>query len=713
MAQPSVQEQVDLLLRRSLVEDKVGGTPSTELEAYAVLESVALSLYLYPRSVLYLWHLARNGLLKTVADELSQVRELGQVIADLGNQSYAIRDLSALNRAKTSLLQIERQGRLTTANGSFKSFDSAVTEFLNGSISKNVRRLGQAELVRPGAEAADTLPSAVASLKALHADVVTRLGYFAEGVRKFVASDLSSRISKTTTLRIRASVQEVIDGLTADAQAVRSREYAVKLIAAKTVLSMVGSPPSPFDPVIDTDRGLPDGHSIEMRTPVQQVTLLSTEGPWSSEDLTLDIDTNLIQASVTIPPAGIVPAGRHMLFSSALPASVTIPPNYHLFLRIGDVDKRVPLNDSGIDVTADIDQLVSTLNVLSGGSFVAARSFSGAGARIGLYCPQPIRVVSVMIEEHVGATAGTPTTWSRSAHELLGFSTTRESSTEFGVDDVLAALDELLVTRPGFSFARVSDTQFSVTADLAAGDWATFTSDTLFGGERMLLPTAEAFTLHGEVFEVDQDVSPLDLVRPGDLVVLPGIEVEAVTVDAQTVTTAAPFPSYDGPFSVVPSIVVMWRKLQDAVDGFQRSWQLSGFSRNLDRLDALIAPLYATPTPARRAGALEALQVLERTLEGLQTVLAVGPLPRFVDEEKAVAEGVLNTLQERKYDRAGAFLLQCRIPEVLTLDWQSLSFGGELMAALSSVALADVARPDLSAGEPLRSSIDSAERSAS
>ena len=114
MALLTIQEQVSTFLQRKLAEDKTEGTPSVQVEAAAVLDSVALNLVFSPRTVLYFAHLARNALLTLVTDELASVETLKKTIQDLGNQSYALRDLKALERAKTSLLQIETQGQVGT-----------------------------------------------------------------------------------------------------------------------------------------------------------------------------------------------------------------------------------------------------------------------------------------------------------------------------------------------------------------------------------------------------------------------------------------------------------------------------------------------------------------------------------------------------------------------------------------------------------------------
>jgi hypothetical protein len=83
----------------------------------------------------------------------------------------------------------------------------------------------------------------------------------------------------------------------------------------------------------------------------------------------------------------------------------------------------------------------------------------------------------------------------------------------------------------------------------------------------------------------------------------------------------------------------------------------------------------------------------------LHTVLANYPLTADVTQERSVAEGIMTTLTERKFDRALAYLLQGRFVEVFTFDWQTASFSGELLAAASSVAQTDITWPSVSGDE--------------
>jgi hypothetical protein len=710
-----MQEQVDLLLRRRLVEDKVGGSPASELEANAVLETVELTLFLHPRTAFYVGHLARNGLSKIVSDELAQVREVSSAVRDLGNQSFALTNLKALKRAKTSLLQLDQQGRISSTSGAFQNFDSAVNEFLNGPLSKNVRRKGGTEMVRPGVEAASQLPGYVAVLKDLHADTVARFEWLRKGLQEYLVSGVAGRISRTTASRISQVVDEMLSGLKSDPQATLSRQYVTQLIAAKTALGMVGSVPDPYVPVVSTTRKIPSGSVLEARCDQHEVRVRTI--PWPT--WALDGYGPTFTFSIR-PPVDLSLTGAQNYPNYLLTGPMQGPP-FHvvttggLYYSVGGRDYVLPLSAGYYDLNS-IVSLLGTAVPFDGFPPTAAITYTPVvPVQIAFNSDQPVTILSMVLDD---TDPLAPAVLDSSLHETFGLEAGQSSNTAYSVEDMLSFLNREIVAQGASSYMRVERVgdAIDLVIDLLPNETVTI-SGAIFNAHPAILLKAQAtrFSLYGTVYGTPQTVTAKGLVRAGDIVEFPNGTIRVVKeIDDQgMVVTTEPFDSYDGPLTIRPSLEKMWNQLHGALDAFVSVWTAYGYSKNLNRLDSLIAPLYSSPTPARRAEALEALQVLEQALEELQTVLDAGPVPTDIEEERTDVEGVITLLQERQYDKALSYLLSFRLRDLLLLGWQSLSFGGDLMSKMSDIAQKDIAWPNQSADEGFEvDGVDTAKRSA-
>lgn len=243
MATPTVQDQVAALLSRKVAEKKVRGTPSPDIEAAALFESVAVNLLLHPRAVLYFAWLARNGLLKVVADELKAIEQMRKAVDDLSNVSYALTDTRPLERARGALTHIEGQDRLMSSGTAFGRYDQAVRDAL-GLLSTNVVAPGATELTRPAQEAEADLPALYGAVQALHSEVLDRLYSLAVGVQNFLSTPALSILGISTVQNVRLDIEQMIEAMKEDPSAEKSREFALRLVAGRAALRALGTPPS-------------------------------------------------------------------------------------------------------------------------------------------------------------------------------------------------------------------------------------------------------------------------------------------------------------------------------------------------------------------------------------------------------------------------------------------------------------------------------------
>ena len=693
MALLTVQDQVSALLRRQLVEDKTRGTPSVQVEAAAVLDSVALNFVFNPRAVLYFSHLARNALLKLVSDELSAADNLKQTIQDLGNQSYALRDLKALERAKTSLLQVETQGQILSTEGAFKGFNDAASEFLTKQLSKNVRKQGSTDLVRPSVEASASLPTDYSALTSLHSEVDSRLKYLTNGVRDFSSSSLSGTLGINTAFRVRRDLESMISDLENDPTAAKSREYAIRLVAARSALRLLGSPPGILDAKVSTKDSLPYGYSLKGFAVPFLYSKTSAPGPWSVPD-----GTNF---TVTVNPASGPPQvvtqpfvlGSRPAMMGTLAGPWYVPPNYGLFFDFGGGNTvRANLNATASPVLMTAADVVQAINWQVSGWVIAMEGWVAGQGRIGIRSQtmNPFSLTDKISEPHPGSTSGVATVWTTSARPLFGL----PLSSDLGPKAADVMVDCLNSSLPIVSFHVQDDT---VLADLTlwAGETVRLNIPPVFPDDGAHPALSNRMNLVGTYLGEPVQAPLTDLVSAGDSVTS-STGMSLIDSVGITIHLHDSLPVFDGPVVIDSGLVSMWKTLQPALDAFTPVWKQYG---GLSRLDSLVSPLYGSPTLARRNDALQALQVLVDVLESLQTVLAGYPLSADVGQEKAVAEGIMATLTERKFDRALSFLLQGRPLEVFSLDWQTASFSGELLAAASEVAKSDVTWPTPSTEE--------------
>jgi hypothetical protein len=262
MAARTVQDQVSALLSRSVVEQRQPGSEVAGLEASAVFESVALSLLLTPRLALYFEHLARNGLCQVVTAELNLLTTLAQDIKDLANLSYKIEGEESLIRARTALLQLEGLPRIDANQTALSLFEKSVEEFLQGSLSKNVRRRGASDFVRPASEALQDLPGTATALKAKHDELLGRLYALAVGVDNFLSAPFTALLGTAAVSRARADLEAILAEVQAGGDPANARDYATRLIASRAAIRSVASPPDLAAPVYDGQASTPGGLGI-------------------------------------------------------------------------------------------------------------------------------------------------------------------------------------------------------------------------------------------------------------------------------------------------------------------------------------------------------------------------------------------------------------------------------------------------------------------
>jgi hypothetical protein len=196
------------------------------------------------------------------------------------------------------------------------------------------------------------------------------------------------------------------------------------------------------------------------------------------------------------------------------------------------------------------------------------------------------------------------------------------------------------------------------------------------------------------------------LVDVGDFVSIGGATRSVVGFDRHYAVLNSPITHTDGPVTVTSSLVSAFEAFDVTMGGHLPIWLAARFAQDLTVVDRAVAPLYGSPTPANREGALNVLEDLQGRLRDLYEALhpQASDLPAgAATDERALVAGLVQTLTERKFDRAVDMLMRCQVREVFDLDWQSASYAGDFMRSMSDVAQNDMSFPNTTLNDETQS----------
>jgi len=734
MAVRSLQDQVSALLNKGVVQPKVAGTNSPDVESASLMESLALSLMLQPKAALYDLYLAKSGLLTAITSEINAIEALKSAVQDLGNVTFAIKDLQALQRAQSSILQLSAQGLPSSSSGAFKRFSVSIDEFLNQQLAKNIKRPGSTTMVRPGEEAGLDLPPSLSALKDQHTAFLDRLYALSVGVANFLSTPFSAIVGANTLFRAKADLDSVISDITADDSGAQSRDAAVRLIADRAALRLVGAPLNVEAPVLDTGLVLPAGQPAISGLSIPTSAVASTAaGPF-----VMSTGGSLTISGLTT--SSLNQAGNHAaVLGDAVAFPVSVPANYHLFFNLEAVAGLVwtgpdadglytegtlgsgwslingvfskdfkatlnsgdpsttppgsatPLSMSLADVEAAFDAAIGALGIAI--EFVT----TGTGRLLLVASSVKINKISIihsMVVIDTRTTIPFPHVYSNSFHVELGFASSPTGVTGNTPASRIAAALGIIFPAVASSVLNPDGTITLTSVDTAPG--AALTVSGVWAAD-LGLATSQAVSTLVTLQSAAGPVSPLGLVDPGDVLQAPTGTAVVASVRSSGLTLSTALPTFSGPLTITSALISVWFAIEDQVAAFLITWLQGPFASDLTTLDRLIAVLIGSPTSPRRSEALVVLDDLKIQLTGLQAVLSspATTLPAgSASKERKVVDGIIQTLTERKYDRALDFFLRCQIQEVFEFDWQTASYSGNLMRAAADIARSDVKFPD-------------------
>lgn len=693
----SVSDQATTLLSRRVAEARTGGVPASEVEARAVFDLVTMNLVLHPRAVFFILHLARNGLLSVISDEIGFIDDISSAAADLGNVNLSVRSSVRLERMRTALLQFDSSSKVDPSSGSYLRFDNAVSEFL-AKDAGSLRKPGATGLTRPGPEAASDLATAFSSLRSTHADLLDRLYAFTTGASNFFGSPVRGVLGLVTAGRIRQDIESYLDTISKDGSLQITRDLGTQLITARATLRTLGSPPSETDPVLSSADLIPTGYELTAESEPTAVVESTEVGPFTmGTGATIELETpSGVAGPFNFPQDSEDLDGRAWVVSDEKTYPVVVPADSYLFLLLDGTQTKIPITAG----SRTLAQLITEINGFGAGVTAAEFAISGTN-RLALIAQSAaeIKISVVYVDTLTGQL------WDSSIHDLVGFSI-GQTGDEGPVTASLAA-DALEAFFEDYLSAKVeTDGTILITGeDTSPGTYLTFTGSAALGLEGTSTAQSAVLRLLGTVNGVPTD--PVDVrtfLSPGDTFETPSEETTVSAVTVSDVTLSEKVRTFSGNIRSESLLTLVHSRLVKSVNSFLSTWKATPYAGSLSELDRLIAATTASKTASQRSELLQSLGALRSKLVDLQTLLtAENTLVPATSgtTERAVVSGILATFVERKYDRAEDLLLRGKVLETVLLDEQSASFGGQVQKAMSSFGQTDLKYPDRSKDEGL------------
>lgn len=352
---------VSKFLNRQVVVPR-SGTQDQGDEVAALIEATAIRFLISPQSALTLILMAKNQLQQIVISDLALIDYIIAAIGDVNNPDLIVTDTSSLVDAQTALVEVDRLGSFSNTTAAFTRYTSAVSTFLNKQLAISVKRSNSGELERTGSEAKQDLSSAVGLFNSTHAVMISGLVELINSVNDFRSVNLTKIVSADTVARVKSSLQQVQQGMAANA--LSPTVAAIELLAGSAALQSISSSQDIYDPTVETGI-FPAGRNITVSSAPIGAFLISSVSASSGFSvgsgqinfgITLDeLGTNPFTATFGIPVSGS-PTNRAWIVSSPLPATVLLPSgSKSLFLQlngaVGGAYKDIDLSAAGTSTT--------------------------------------------------------------------------------------------------------------------------------------------------------------------------------------------------------------------------------------------------------------------------------------------------------------------------------------------------------------------------
>lgn len=703
-----------------VVAQDAGDIPAPDVEAVAIYNSIALNLLLRPKAILYLALLARNALVNTGTDELAAIDTLTQTLLDLGNITLDIVEVQDLIEARNSLVELQNLDKIDPTTPAYNKYINSVNDFLTRQLAKNVKTPGKTDLKRPSAEAAKALIPDFTSVTSSHDDLINRLNAVAVGVDNFKTSTLQTVLGQIAVSRAKIDIDDVIKTVQADPSGSQSKEIAIRLLASKAAVRASANFSSIDDLLLDDSHPVGYANVVATTDPAPVVITSTKNVPIQHHagwNITYNDGTNSVTAS--FPQTDFDYGGFGWIASAAVTYPVTIPAGSFFYVKNGIYD--IPVsggtypweNSTKVAITSGsrtIAQIIADINAVGGSTFAAREFIQPGTSRIVIYSKTSgtINLTSTYLKytaDPFGGSPAAPITETKSVHTLCGFDQEATGTVFPKTQDLIDAFNLIFPTVASCVLNPDTSKLVFTSVETTPGVNVTMSADDGTASQPLGFisitsgATSQIVNLSGSINGVvTNPIDPSQIMDPGDQVTINGAVsiVDSVTTSNFKLTVAVPTISGTS-ITANSAVKVAHDALNVLLVPFMQTWSKGNYASSLATLSRVIAPLRGDVSLASINNALAVLTDLRTNIASLVSLLQNSNtvLPSNAGtREKEVVTGIINTLQERKYDRALDFFMRCEVLDMFQMSSDTSSYAGNVQSALSDVAQTDVQFPD-------------------
>lgn len=682
-------------LSRQTTGTRLNADGNTADENTAILESIAIAFLLNPQAVLSIVLNAKNSLQQFIGSDIEIIDYVTAAISETQNPDAIPASTADLVDAQTALVELDRIGRVDTSLQAFTRYQNSINNFLNNQLAPLVKRSPTGNFNRSGLEAKQDLFNSVGLFTQTHALFIQRLKTLAGAIANYNSVDLSKVVHTQTLARVRASLQQIKAGM--DSGGMSNMVAALELMAGSASLQSISNTKKVYDDTIPLSQGLfigPEPTSAFIESAVGPLLSTTASHPWRTS-LAIDGGSATL---FELPFTGRTACPY--VCNSPAQATFNIPASTKLYVDVtpgpapvsGVTHYEIPLTAG---LTRSWTAVIADINAVLVPDGLLAADFATPDHAIILFG----RTLDTSIEVLVTGTGsfntstGLFTPPDASASAILGF-TPNQASVAVGSFD-LPFLQRFFHTNYAIPAAITADGRLGLISPTDNPK----TSSLQVAGTLMIdfgFSSAGAVPLAMQIFDTSVfDDTGVHVQDPAALGVLQGSIIHASAF-------IEPVASLDGtrllfdPTLTLPLDRSALRVVAPTVAAVQVSTTiLNAFSGQFDSdilpLQGLLSPLLTTPSLAQVNDALNAFRVIKTRLSSLLSQLSAVVIAESQEPADAVAQSVLQTLEERGLDSAMDLLTGCQFSDFFALTSETASKSTNFMKTIEVVGSTDLA----------------------
>jgi hypothetical protein len=690
-------------LSRQTTGTRLNADADTAEENQAILESIAIALLLNPQAILSIILNAKNSMQQLINSDIELIDYVSAAIGETQNPDAFPASTADLVDAQTALVEIDRIGRIDTSSQAYVRYNSSVSNFLNDQLAPLLKRNATGDFNRSGIEAKEDLFNSVSLFTQTHALFIQRLKTLAGAISDYNSVDLSKVVHTQTVARVRTSLQQIKSGM--DSGQMSNTVAALELMAGNASLQSISNSKKVYDDTISLAQNLligPEPTSAEVESNIGPI--LPTVTTPTSVTVTVDGGS---PASYDLPFTGR--SNSPYVCNGISQQTFNVPAGVKLFVNItpGPSPGSDGVTHYAIALTPGPAQLwtniIADINTVFASSGPIATDFAHSDKAIIIVGSNTDTEIHILPSGPGTFSGSTYTPDAPSAHALLGFLPDQISNPVGSFDIIfLQRFFKANYASTGLVSAITLDDRLSLTS----GSTNPAVSSIQVSGATMAI---FGFTSAVAVPQAMQLVDSSGAIQdPAALGVLVGSVIHASTFIEDVLNISGLRILFDGSVRL-PLTSAAVRVVAPTVAAVQTIMEILGsfedqFDNDVLPLQGLLSPLLTTPSLAQVNDATRAFKVIRDRLSdgsiGLLDQLTPIVIAEAQEPADAVAQSILQALEERGLDQAQDLMTQCQFSNFFALTSETASKSTSFMKSMENVVTNDLPTTTVEADMP-------------